>query len=95
MSEPGVQLDFAVHWCARHLEPFRARWPEGAGVAMVKLFELAVADDRLIDRAPKDADGKAKTSSIDALLREHAPLCCWLGDERMAEVYAAAGRQAP
>lgn len=87
----GVELDFNTHWCGRHLEPFRTRWPVGAGVGMVKLFEAAVADPRIIAACPKDADGQAKTSSLDAVLREHSPLCCFVSDQALAGVYEAAG----
>jgi hypothetical protein len=90
MDNPRVKLDFASHWCARHLEPFRARWPLGAGVAMAKLAELAMADERIIAAAPKDSEGKAMTKALDALLREHSPLCCFVGEENMNIVYREA-----
>lgn len=91
MSTPRVNLDFAVHWCSRHLEPFRAEWPHGAGVAMVKLFDAVVRDPTFIERMPRDAEGLAQTEALDAALREHSPLCCWLGDERMKGIYREAG----
>lgn len=90
MDNPQVTLDFASHWCARHLEPFRARWPLGAGVAMVRLAEAAMADERIIAAAPKDAEGKAMTAALDALLLEHSPLCCFVGEEKMATIYREA-----
>lgn len=87
----GVNLDFRVHWCARHLEPLRAGWPAGAARAMVALFESVIADPEFVARMPKNPEGLAKTEALDGVLREHSPLCCWLGDERLARVYTAAG----
>lgn len=92
---PHVELDFRVHWCRRHLEPFRARWPEGSAVAMVKLFEAAAADGRIIAACPKTAGGLAKTESLNAVMREHSPLCCFIAPDALAAVYAAAGKVAP
>lgn len=80
-DKPRVELDFTVHWCPRHLEPFRAQWPLGAGVAMLRLFEAAVADERIIAAAPQRADGTAAADALDPVLREFSPLCCFLGDE--------------
>lgn len=92
MSEaPNVHLDFQVHWCPEHLEPFRERWPEGAGVAMIRLFEAAVADERILAAAPRNAEGKAMGASLDALLLEHSPLCCFLGAEVMQAIYKESG----
>jgi len=42
-EQPRVDLRWDVMWCARHLEPYRARWPQGAPLAMMRLFDAAVA----------------------------------------------------
>lgn len=93
-AKPKVSLDFSVHWCPRHLEPFREGWPTGASVAMLRLFEAVVADEAFTDRLPV-VDGKASADALDAALCEHSPLCCWLGDERMRAIYAEVGREPP
>lgn len=90
-DKPAAKLDFTVHWCARHLEPFRAEWPKGAGLAMLALFEAWVADERVIAMAPKRAGGQADTGALDALAAETSPLCCFLTEEDLAGVYAKAG----
>lgn len=95
MDNPGIMLDFATHWCAHHLEPFRPRWPLGAGVAMVKLVEIVLADERIVAAAPKDAAGKALTKALNALVLEHSPLCCFVGEEKMAIVYREANVDPP
>jgi hypothetical protein len=94
-SPPRVELDFKVHWCPRHLEPFREDWPGGAGAAMVKLFEAAVRDERIVAACPKDSAGLAMTEALDAVLREHSPLCCFIGDDAMAAIYAEVDREPP
>jgi hypothetical protein len=95
MTVPQINLDFTVHWCPRHLEPFRADWPDGCAVAMVRLFDAIVADPVFVERMPKATDGRAKTEALDAALREHSPLCCWLGDERMRAIYLEVGKEPP
>lgn len=87
---PGVQLDFARHWCPGHLAPYRARWPAGAPTAMVRLFGAFVEDERILAAGPKDADGKVKAQSLQALVDEFSPLCCFVGAETMAAIYAEA-----
>lgn len=94
-QSPEVELDFKTHWCPHHLEPFRVGWPGGAGVAMVMLFQAMVDDVTFVERMPRNLDGKAKTEALDAALREHAPLCCWLGDERMEAIYKEVGKRPP
>ena len=79
----GVELEWSL-WCPRHLEPFRPKWPEGAAIAMVELFKAAAADERVIDAAGGDAD------NLNGVLRVIAPVCCYLGDDIMAGITAAA-----
>jgi len=79
----GVALDWKVHFCARHLEPFRARWPRGAAIIGVTLFQEASARPEISERC-RSIDG------LDAVLREFSPLCCLVGDETMARLTAAA-----
>jgi len=62
---------------------------------MLRLFELVVADERITEAAPKNAEGLAKTQSLDAVLLEHSPLCCFIGDERMRAIYEETGKEPP
>lgn len=75
-----VNLEWNVHWCARHLEPFRSRWPAGAATAMLLLFNASVAREEIVRHAGGRAD------SLDAVLREFSPLCCFLGDAVMQDL---------
>jgi hypothetical protein len=52
-SAPLV-LDWEVMWCGRHLEPFRPKWPEGAGVAMMKLFTAAAEMPAIVEASHAD-----------------------------------------
>lgn len=88
---PQVEMDFPTHWCPRHLEPFRANWPAGAGLAMVRLAGLAFEHPDIVAAATKDSDGKAKVESLNAVLREFSPLCCLVGDAALEPVYREAG----
>lgn len=95
MAKPQINLDFRIHWCPRHLEPFRIGWPGGAGVAMVRLAEAALSDERIAAAAPHTADGQAKAESLDAVLLEYSPLCCFVGEEKMQVIYAEVGKRPP
>lgn len=94
-EQPRVELDWAAMWCARHLAPFRQGWPAGAAVAMVRLFGIAVADERIIAACPTLEGGKADANALTPVLREFGPICCFLGDEAIAPIYAEAGKEPP
>lgn len=89
VAGPRVELDWRRDWCERHLEPFRARWPEGAMVAMLDLFDRATRHEAILTVTAGDA------SRLEAAFAEFGPLCCLLGDDEMAEVYAKAGVSPP
>lgn len=72
-DNPQVQLDWSM-WCHKHLHPLKDGWPHGAGLAMVGLFNAAMADDKITNAC----DGKAE--NIGKVLKRFSPLCCYLGD---------------
>lgn len=84
-----IQLDFKFMWCPRHLEPFRAKWPAGAAIAMTNLFQASASDDRIA------AAAQGQTDRLEPVLREHGPMCCFLPKEVTAAVVEAslAGRR--
>jgi hypothetical protein len=87
----GIELSFTRDWCAQHLEPFRHDWPSAAaGIALVLLFDAFVQDPRVLEMAPKDKNGLADSSALGRLVSECAPLCCFLGDEIVAQIVAEA-----
>lgn len=79
----GPTFSPTSHWCPRHLEPFRDRWPAGWAFAMGALFEEAVRREEIQRAAGYDPEKgtPADTKMLDRVLREYAPLCCYLGDE--------------
>lgn len=82
----GVSLDVTKIFCRRHLEPLRDLWPVGVGSAAALIFDAFAADARVLEMAPKDADGLAQVGSMGALVSECSPLCCFLGEEIAGEV---------
>jgi len=94
-ERPRVNLAFETHWCTKHLEPFREGWPAGAERAMMALFEAAVYNDDIMAAMPKTTDGKAKTEALNAVLLEHAPLCCFVGEDAMRHIYEMCGKEPP
>lgn len=73
-----ITIDPRAHWCPRHLEPFRARWPRGYLPASMALLEEAVRRPEIARAAGGDAD------RLDPVLREYGPLCCLAGDDATA-----------
>jgi hypothetical protein len=88
-GKPRVALEFSTVWCPHHLGPFRIGWPAGAGVAMVKLFQAFVADERVTEMAGGDA------FRLAAVVHEHSPLCCFVGDEALEAIYRELGKRSP
>lgn len=86
-ATPQVGMDLMRDLCPRHTLPFRQEWPRGVGVMMVKVFEAFVADPRTAEMCPHDAEGKADANALQAVLLEVGPVCCWLGDDKMGELY--------
>jgi hypothetical protein len=78
---PPITLDWSL-WCARHLEPYRAGWPRGAPLAMIRLFEKAVAMPAVADAAKGDA------ANLGTALVRFAPVCCFVGKDAMDAIYA-------
>jgi hypothetical protein len=80
ISFPDPELAF----CARHLEPFRAKWPSGYAILIVRLVGLITEDERFYAGVPKDQNGLGDAELITGRLVKFSPLCCFLGDDTMA-----------
>ncbi len=89
---PPVALDFTTHWCPRHLLPLKKRWPKGAMLAMLGLFNAAVAHPDVIRACGGDFTGGvlADTRMLAGVLREFSPLCCLVGDVQVVIVIGEA-----
>jgi hypothetical protein len=75
------QLNMGMeHWCSRHLEPFRATWPAGMGMAMIGLLNATVRDERIQARTG------GKVENLQRAFDEVKPLCCFVGDPIVHEV---------
>lgn len=57
---------------------------------MVLLFDAFVLDQRVIDMAPEAETGGANAQALPNIILECAPLCCFVGDETMAQIYKEA-----
>lgn len=71
-DNPRVNLEWKYMWCGDHLEPFRANWPNNAGIAMLNLFTASACDDRIT------AAAQGETARLEPVLREFGPMCCFL-----------------
>ena len=78
---PNPAMDGHEQWCARHWAPCPELHANGVG-ASTEVFQLFL--DRVIVPAgisPANAD------AANAKLSETGRLCCWLGDEKMYEIW--------
>lgn len=87
MNPPKVEMKWSW-WCNEHLSQLVSRedWPEGAATAMMAMFHVAVRNKRLVAAMPKDSEGKANPAAITPVFDEHAPLCCFIGEEDFGEI---------
>lgn len=72
-----LTLSPTAHWCPIHLEPFRKDWGKNADwiFASMGLLEECFRRPEIIEAAGADV------AMLDRVLREYAPLCCYVGDE--------------
>ena len=75
-----VMLDWTL-WCPEHLEPYRAKWPSGAAIAMIKLFEAAAKMPAVVDAAKGDAN------FLTEALQRFKPLCCFISRTELRQIY--------
>lgn len=92
---PRINFSFAVHWCPRHLEPFRPTWPTGAVAAMKMLLDAVLVMPAVTDACGTTPDGKADATNLDAVLRRFAPLCCFVSADVREAIYVAAEVKKP
>jgi hypothetical protein len=94
VSNPQVAIYPNIHWCQRHLEPFRAEWPKGYITAAVMLVTRVLQRDDIARAAGYNPDTgqSAEVTQLKGVLVEYAPLCCLVGEEVMQKIYAATWR---
>lgn len=80
-GQPQVELRWSRLWCPRHLAPYRAQWPKGSAVAMMRLFQAAVKMPAVADASKGDA------GNLTAALERFGPLCCFVPARVMREIY--------
>jgi hypothetical protein len=84
-EQDGPTFNPTTHWCDRHREPFRERWPEGWGLAMMAVFEECVLRPDIIAACTSPGADEADPRMLHRVLLEHSPLCCLVGDDTTAK----------
>jgi hypothetical protein len=80
-EKPQVELTWDL-WCARHLEPYRAKWPQGASVAMMMLFDTAARMEAVAEAADHN------TEKLTDALQRFKPLCCFIPHDKLLDIYS-------
>lgn len=84
MTDFGITIEPTAAFCPRHLDPFRATWPNGyLSAAMCLVYQA-------LQRPEIDAAAGNDTAMLDRVLREFGPLCCLIGDDTTAAITAGA-----
>ena len=92
VSNPQIELTPERCFCALHGEPYRADWPSGAPIAMIRLFEV-VLESREIRRrrfAGELVDDDALTAMVAEVLDE-TPACCRISPATLRSIYVDSG----
>lgn len=84
-EDQGPTFDPRTHWCERHLMPFKDRWPEGWGLAMLALFQECIGRKDIQSACTSPGESEADARMLDRVLLEFSPLCCLVGDETTAK----------
>jgi hypothetical protein len=74
-------------WCEEHWQPYRER--QGNGLLATVLVMQATLDDQafmLEARTMYGRPGTIPTDVMNTVLVRHSPICCYLGDARMAAI---------
>ena len=72
-------------WCARHWSEVEADPTINSVFAAMRVITRILELDRFVERCyPKPDPEKTDVARINEVLKEIAPLCCFLGDEEMA-----------
>jgi len=84
---PQLNLTFERTLCARHGEPFRAQWPKGFPIFVVKAFQAVASKPEIGEAVEGDI------TRIEELLDER-PMCDRLTRDELLTLYgdAAIGR---
>lgn len=79
-------------WCDRHWQPYRERKANGV-LATVLVMQAIIDDERFMAeaRAMYGRPGPVPTDVMNTILARHSPVCCYLGDDRMAAIFVEAG----
>jgi hypothetical protein len=84
---PMVELPVEAVVCPVHGEPFRAKWPSGYPIAVVRLFTAATATSEELQEA---AGGDAHR--LNAVIAEFGPLCRLVTAKQRFDIYSDAAR---
>jgi hypothetical protein len=76
---PLVTMDWDM-WCEPHLRFLKDKWPKGAGLAMMALFQAGAENEEIA----KYCDGDV--GKLTQALKHYSPVCCFLGEEVMTKL---------
>jgi hypothetical protein len=89
-ADAAIVLDHRRSLCPLHGEPFRAQWPLGFAIFMVKGFQAVTAIDGIWDEARR-LHGLAADADLDPkkleLVFDVRPICCRLSKQALRGLY--------
>lgn len=88
-QRPQIEMTVENTWCAVHLEPFRAKWPEGYMVANVLMFAAFSANKDVQNYCNGDA------MKLNVALSEFGPVCCLIKAQDLSDIVDVALSKSP
>lgn len=79
--------DATKQWCEAHWQPYRES--KGNGLLATVLLMQATLEDpafMLEARTMYGRPGRVPTDVMNTVLTRHSPICCYLGDEKLAAI---------
>lgn len=83
-GEADITLDWRLMWCKRHLEQYRGKPQEAMNGSLV-LAEYLMNDKKFHGACLGDP------KNFDTMVKQFAPVCCYLGDIAVRLVYLETG----
>ena len=89
-NKKPIELSHERIFCPRHGEPFRERWPKGAPIVMLELFQAVLESKEARQKRfeGKIKDNDALAAMVGELLDEE-PACCRVSLAELKAAYVA------
>ena len=88
-QSPRIGVPFESQWCSRHWQVVLTE-SLNAILASVRLIQEALEDEEILRACGWDPtrNSPARVELINEEILKRSPLCCYLGESRMSQIYS-------